>query len=303
MSVADELTVLPQEQSGDAEERQGGVWVASTALMILAALMLGFVAEVLLVSQVQFARSQQVLLSDFRSDLANGIAPVGGTDADGRLLEPGRPVALLSIPSLGLSDVVVVEGTTSGQTMAGPGHRRDTVLPGQPGASLLFGRQAAFGGPFGSASALQPGDGISVTTGQGVAEYVVFGVRREGDPLPPPLDQGEGRLTLVTADGTPYLPSGVVRIDARLVSPPQQAVAPPVTAAGLAPDEAAMAGDPSAWLGVLLWGQGLLLAALAVTWAKVRWGAWQAWVVGVPVLAFFALAVNTSLVQLLPNLM
>ena len=38
----------------------------------------------------------------------------------------------MQIPAIGLHDVVIVEGTDSGDLRDGPGHRRDTPLPGQP---------------------------------------------------------------------------------------------------------------------------------------------------------------------------
>ena len=46
--------------------------------------------------------------------------------------------------------MVVVEGTTPGEPDAGPGHLRDTPLPGQAGVSVVFGRRATFGAPFAS---------------------------------------------------------------------------------------------------------------------------------------------------------
>ena len=52
----------------------------------------------------------------------------------GPIVPVGDPVALLTIPSIGLEQVVV-EGTASGDTLVGPGHRRDTPLPG-PGRHL-----------------------------------------------------------------------------------------------------------------------------------------------------------------------
>ncbi|MFT2675577.1 hypothetical protein ACMWQR_28500, partial [Escherichia coli] len=66
----------------------------------------------------------------FRAQLQAGTAPVSEGDFEDNLLKDGVPVAILSIPQLGI-DEVVAEGTTSGVLMKGPGHRRDTVLPGQ----------------------------------------------------------------------------------------------------------------------------------------------------------------------------
>jgi hypothetical protein len=47
----------------------------------------------------------------------------------------------------------------------------------------------------------------------------------------------------------------------------------------------------------------LLIAAALVAWARVRWGVWEAWVVGLPLLAALGLAVADRVAQLLPNLM
>ncbi len=264
--------------------------------------MLGFVASLLLVSPVRHARDQEVLWSQLRSDLANAVAPVGGPGLDGTLASPGTPIALLEIPSIGVREVVA-EGTTSTTLMSGPGHRRDTVFPGQAGTSVIFGRQSAYGGPFGRVRELLPGDVVTVTTGQGIGTYKVTDVRRGGEPLPPALTSGQGRLTLVTADGSPYIPDQVLRVDASLTSVAQPTPARVIGAAAMEPAEAPMAGDSTAWIPLVLWGQLLLIVTLVFTWAVLRWGRWQAWIVGVPVIAFLGLAVADQVVALLPNLM
>jgi sortase A len=76
----------------------------------------------------------------------------------------GTPVALLEIPRLGLREVIV-EGTSSDPMMSGPGHRRDTPLPGQVGTSVIAGWRATYGGPFRSidqlrAQALRPAEAL-----------------------------------------------------------------------------------------------------------------------------------------------
>jgi len=52
-------------------------------------------------------------------------------------------VALLSIPAIGISAMVVVEGTTPENLTLGPGHLRDTPLPGQAGISVIFGSSSS----------------------------------------------------------------------------------------------------------------------------------------------------------------
>lgn len=143
---------------------------------------------------------------------------MGQLTYDGKPLAPGAPVALLRIPALGLREVVA-EGTTSEVLMSGPGHRRDTALPGQAGASVIMGRKWGYGSPFNDVHRLPNGARVEVTTGQGKAVYEVTGVRHPGDPNPAALGRGEGRLTLMTATGGAYTPEDVVRIDAELVGP------------------------------------------------------------------------------------
>jgi LPXTG-site transpeptidase (sortase) family protein len=273
-----------------------------TSLRILALLTLGFLVAVAVVGPLRHARDQAVLFDDFRVQLADGTAPVGQLDADGRLLAPGAPIALLEVPELGLSEVVA-EGTTSGVLRSGPGHLRSSVLPGQAGTAVLLGRQAAYGGPFGDLSSLGRGDRIVVRTGQGEHTYEVTGRRGPGDPLPAPLQAGQGRLTLVTGSGTPFAPADVLRVDAALVSDAQPAPPRVLTPAALTPAEAPMAGDSDAWITVVLLGQALLLAVGAVTWLRLRWGRSQVWLVAVPVLGTLGLTTADAVARLLPNLL
>jgi LPXTG-site transpeptidase (sortase) family protein len=278
--------------------------VVSTALLIFAATLLGFGVYLGYLSDLRYDRAQLTSYADFRVQLAQAIAPVGPTVAgDPRALLPlGTPVAVLAIPRLGLRDVVF-EGTTGAVLQSGPGHLRDSVLPGQAGIAEVMGRAATYGGPFGRLSELNPGDTITVTTGQGVSRFRVLDVRRAGDPEPPVLAGGRGRLELVTADGPAFLPAGVLRVDADQVTPVQPAAGLVLTHATLPAAENPLAGDPNAWFPLVLWGQGLVAAAVLVTWARTRWGRWQIWIVAVPVLGFFGLAVANQASDLLLNLM
>ena len=306
ISLDDSLASTPPG-SGDTKDpaprfMDSPVFLVASVLLIFSCLCLGFLANLLVVSQLIHARDQEVLYSDFRSELANAIAPVGQTDINGALLQPGAAIAILEIPDIGLQEVVV-EGTTSTVTQSGPGHKRDTVLPGQAGTSVIYGRQAAFGGPFGQVEILQPGMTIVATTGQGVAEYRVIGVRRPGDPIPALLQSGEGRLTLVTAMGPRFMPTDLLRVDAELVSQVQPSPPRVITPASMDPAEQAMAGDPEGLVPLLLWLQVLLAVAVATVWLVLRWGKWQAWLVAAPIFFFAGVMASMSAIRLLPNLL
>ncbi|MDP4689161.1 MAG: sortase [Candidatus Nanopelagicales bacterium] len=306
ISLDDSLASTPPG-SGDTKDpaprfMDSPMFLVASVLLIFSCLCLGFLANLLVVSQLIHARDQEVLYSDFRSELANAIAPVGQTDINGALLQPGAAIAILEIPDIGLQEVVV-EGTTSTVTQSGPGHKRDTVLPGQAGTSVIYGRQAAFGGPFGQVEILQPGMTIVATTGQGVAEYRVIGVRRPGDPIPALLQSGEGRLTLVTAMGPRFMPTDLLRVDAELVSQVQPSPPRVITPASMDPAEQAMAGDPEGLVPLLLWLQVLLAVAVATVWLVLRWGKWQAWLVAAPIFFFAGVMASMSAIRLLPNLL
>src|SRR5207237_730077 len=89
-----------------------------------------------------------------QDELANQVAPLGPT-------APGSPVAVLDIPAIGIRDMVVVQGTSPENMTLGPGHLRDTPMPGQAGVSEIFGRRATFGAPF---ARLAGADGALVLT-------------------------------------------------------------------------------------------------------------------------------------------
>ncbi|MFJ3900672.1 sortase [Streptomyces sp. NPDC090025] len=282
--------------------RRPGLALAGAALCVLAAVLIGFAANLTVLGHLQHARDQNTGYDELREQLALGTVPVGQRTFDGKPVTPGTPVALLKIPALGMREVVS-EGTTSSVLMSGPGHRRDTPLPGQAGTSVLMGRQWGYGSPFQDVHRLPQGAKITVTTGQGDAEYQVTGVRRAGDPNPAPAGAQEGRLTLLTASGGAYTPDDLVRVDAKLVSTVQPAPPRPLRPGWITAAEKPLAGDGDAWLGVFLTGQGLLAAALLAVAAHRRWGHRQTWLTAVPVLLALGIALSGQLTRLLPNLL
>lgn len=294
--------LVSPEPVADPPGAAPGVALVGAALCVLAALLLGFAANLTVVGHLQHARDQRTAYDDLRAQLAMGTAPVGQTTFDGKPLEAGAPMALLRIPALGVRQVVF-EGTGSGVLRSGPGHRRDTPFPGQAGTSQIMGRAWGYGGPFNDIARLPVGAEIKVTTGQSTAEYRVVGVRRDGDPLPEALGAGKGRLTLLTATGGAYTPSGVVRVDADLVSETQPSPPRPRRAGWIEDAEKPLGSESGAWLAVYLWSQALLAAALLTVWLHRRWGRWQTWITAVPVLAALGVAASGAATCLLPNLL
>ncbi|MDQ0932033.1 hypothetical protein [Streptomyces turgidiscabies] len=176
-------------------------------------------------------------------------------------------------------------------------------MPGQAGTSVLMGRAAAYGGPFGRLAGLAAGNRFTVVTGQGKATYQVIGVRRAGDPVPAPLTAGKGRLVLVTATGARFMPHGVLRVDADLVSAPAETPAAVIRSGTLPQAEEPLARPSGVPWPLVMWLQALLLAAVAAVWTWHRWGRHQTWIVFAPVVAVLGLQVATRATELLPNLL
>ncbi len=274
----------------------------SLGLAMVSVILFGQIINVVIISQVQHATTQTRLYEELRTSLAEGSAPLGQTDQEGALVAPGTPLALLSIPALNLHETVV-EGTSSRELMDGVGHRRDTPLPGQSGTSVLLGRAAAYGGVFGRLTSLAPGERFTVTTGLGVAEFEVTGHRRAGDPGPAIPTADEGRLTLTTAAGPAFLPDGVLRVDAKLLSKAAPKAAPVLYPASLEPAELPLGSDTSDLVGLLVCLELLVLASVAAVWAWYRWGQRETWLVFLPALGALSVLTGTQVSLLLPNLL
>jgi sortase A len=271
-------------------------------LALIAALVLAFVINLLVISHVEHFAAQQQLSDTYRAQLEAGTAPVSEGDFDDVLLNDGDPVGLITIPQIGIKEVIS-EGTSSGVLMSGPGHRRDTVLPGQAGVSVLMGRAAAYGGPFGRIQSLQPGDQFTVRTGQGESTFEVLGVRYAGDPTPPAPVRGESRLILMTARGAPFVPTGVAYVDAKSVDKALPSGARQTTPVTLPPSAKPMATDTSTVWALVFALQFLVAAEIAAVWAFRRVGAQKTWIVFVPVLVLASIFVADQLTRLLPNLL
>ncbi|HXL16364.1 MAG TPA: class E sortase, partial [Streptosporangiaceae bacterium] len=133
-------------------------------LILLGVFLLGFLGYLYGLSAIEEARAQSTSYATFRGQLAQQVAPLGATT-------PGAAVAILTIPAIGIKNMIVVEGSSPENLELGPGHVRNSPLPGQNGVAEIFGRRATFGAPFGRLMELKRGDRVTVITGQGKASY------------------------------------------------------------------------------------------------------------------------------------
>ncbi|MFB9313564.1 sortase domain-bontaining protein [Nocardioides plantarum] len=274
---------------------QGAGAVLGTAGTMVMLVSLWAVLQLLLLGGLSHDRQQTLLYDQFRVQLAETTAPLGPT------VEVGDPVAIVTIPAIGVEEVVV-EGTASGDTLAGPGHQRATPLPGQRGTSVLMGRAATYGGPFGDIGDLRPGDDIEVLTAQGRKTLDVLGVRREGDPIPVFTDPAV--LTLVSAEGHGLLsaltPDTTVYVDAVAA----EAFATPSGYGGKVPaSEKPMKSDDTALPLLALWLALLVGLSVAIVLARQRWTATLVWIVAGPVAITLAWQTTDTAMRLLPNLL
>ena len=120
-------------------------------------------------------REQGLQLERYRVAIeksANQATGLRGVEVPTTAPELGTAVGIVEIGSIGLRQVVL-EGAAAGITQKGPGHVPGTSAPGQPGNSVIVGRRAMFGGPFGELERLKVGDQIVITTTQGQSLYEI----------------------------------------------------------------------------------------------------------------------------------
>lgn len=288
-----------QGHLADPPPSRTGLLVVGTVLLVVAVMSIGLVVQLAYVSRLQHRSAQVSLYNQFRTELALGTGPLGPVGRDHRILASGSPMAVIQIPSIGVSEVVL-EGTSGSVLAKGPGHYRASVFPGGAGDSVILGRQAAYGGPFGRITDLHKGATITVFTQVGKSVFKVTDIRKEGARLRPAAAD-KARLTLGTASGTPFVPSGVVWVDANKVGAPLAAQKPVVHTV---PDSEKPLGLDTGTLWVL----GVLVVALAVLFAGAVWtwrrrGHAQAWIVFTAPLALVWMFVADQIARLLPNLL
>lgn len=88
-------------------------------------------------------------------------------------VETGEAFAFLTIPRIGLEEVVVYEGVDRETLKKGPGHMGRTPVPGQPGNAVISGHRTTYGRPFFDFDLLKPGDTVEMETAIGTHVYEV----------------------------------------------------------------------------------------------------------------------------------
>lgn len=131
----------------------------------------------------------------------------------------GAPVARLSIPRIGL-DEIVVEGVGDDELNAGPGHLPGSALPGVRGNAVISAHRDRH---FSRLDALQLGDTIRTETGQSSAIWVIVGRRVIDRNTPALFQSAEPLLTLTTCWPVRYFGSAPDRLI--LTAKPVNAVA------------------------------------------------------------------------------
>ncbi len=219
-------------------------------------------------------------------------------------LAPGSPIATLTAERIGLSQIVV-EGTSSDQLRAGPGHYRDSALPGQAGNAVIFGRRTTYGGPFRRINELEPGDMIKVATLNAEVSYRVNEVRVVNEGEPDVLGQdGRNLLTLVTSSPALY-GSDRLAVISELVDEPVGGSAIRSDDVGraitLAAGEDGRSRDPMAWAPTLLWLEILVAGVLVTGHLRRRWSPTTTWLVMAPTLTMAAVLLFESTDRLFPS--
>ncbi|WP_460846795.1 sortase [Nocardioides ultimimeridianus] len=266
--------------------------VIALTVSLLSGVLLLFGLYVFAGSTLAQHRAQDLHYAQLKKDLALAQVPVSG------VIARGTPLGVVSIPALQV-DQVFEMGSSSEQTLDGPGLRSDTVLPGQAGVSVLVGRRIGGGAPFLHLGRLRPGDTIEVTTGQGRWTYVVD-VVRTSDAGGTSIREVPARLTLVTSD-PPVLDTRTLQVSAVLKGTALPASTGAAAGVGADPADQPDQGQHDHLLSLLLWSQALLVLAVAATWAAHRFPRRAVWLGAVPVLLVVLWNVFEQITLRLPN--
>lgn len=251
----------------------------------IALVIFGVVVVEFVLSPLFQQRAQHQLTSQFNAMVTkaataigqSGVSPLPDTAPD-----YGSAVAVLQIPKLGLTQVVV-EGVSSNFTQSGPGHVPGTVLPGQAGESTIVGRRTTFGAPFFNIGSLKTGDVIKVITVEGPSIYKVVG-EKKAQAL-----TSANTLKLITST-PPVLAFGSATVTAELQAKPYPAT----------PKNARSAPSTNQFALMVLLLEVLVVALYLSRGIYRRFGPLIGWLLLAPLVAGSVVALTLALDTLLP---
>jgi sortase A len=173
-----------------------------SSLIILGFLIFLFVGYQLWGTGIEAAQSQNRLENKF-SQTAQTTVPTSEPvpSPDPVVIDNGDPMALLEIPTLGVTKYVVA-GVETDDLKKGPGHYPYTPFPGELGNAAIAGHRTTYGEPFRPLDDLNPGDPIIVTDLLGrrfvylVTEQLI--VQPEDSWVVNTVDPTVAKLTLTT---------------------------------------------------------------------------------------------------------
>lgn len=293
------LTEDPQAEESQFLRFSPG-WIAATVFAWLVTTVVALALVVYALGPMVQAGDQRDALDRIRADLDRALGAsqsLLGVPPPTTPAEFGAPVAVLEVPKLKLRQVVL-EGVSSSETAAGPGHVPGTSGPGQPGNAAIVGRYSGYGGPFASLHRLTAGDEVVVATSQGVSVYRVDDVATRA------LDEGadygkapDDRLTLVTSTSWwPLAATQATVVTAKLEGRPFR----PTPQNGRADVQDGRTGDPDAWAALALAFGAFVAAAAGATLLYRRWRPVSTYVITAPILLTLAALAALALWRLFP---
>ncbi len=281
-------------------------------LIVAGLLVLGFVGYQLWGTSLETSRGQSELTEQLALDVGDPAVDEGSVDiealsaqlakVDTQTAPPtapppeGDPVGIISIPKIGVGDVIV-EGVSKADLKKGPGHYPGTPLPGQKGNVGIAGHRTTYGAPFNRIDELVPGDEIKVATPQGEFTYEVIpapGQTTQAWYAVAPTDVevladvGDNRITL-TACHPKYSAKQRIIVHAVLSTPPAATAevpvdrAEPVDVAETAEEfDEGLQGDTSALPKVLMFGAAALAVAALAWFLGRHFRRWAVYLVAAP---------------------
>ncbi len=210
----------------------------------------------------------------------------------------GKPIGILTIPAINQREVIVM-GTSSADLQQGPGLMTGTVLPGDPGNSVIAGRRATYGAPFGSLDTLVRGDRIQVVDGAGKFTFKVVSIRPlSGGQADAGTVRGPAWLTLVTSNSG-LDAGGHLVVVAKATTTADQAGSTPSARYGVT--LTGLGGDPAAGILAFLWSVAFIVGLGAAVYAIRRSRqVWLPYLFATPVLLACGLFACESLARCLP---